>query len=146
MKQCHLLQHGWAWDCHSKWNKSDGERKMSYDMNYMWNLKTHGKIWKQHQRYWKQTCGYEGEREGGINQEMGIDIHIIVHKMCPTRHVTHKKHQTRLRNFTFTFTFLHWRSKWQHTPLFLPGEPQGQRSLVGCLLWDCIEPDTTEAT
>ena len=24
------------------------------------------------------------------------------------------------------FTFLHWRRKWQPTPVFLPGEPQGQ--------------------
>ena len=30
------------------------------------------------------------------------------------------------------FTFRHWRRKWQPTPVFLPGESQGQRSLVGC--------------
>ena len=28
------------------------------------------------------------------------------------------------------FTFMHWRRKWQPTPVFLPGESQGQRSLV----------------
>ena len=33
------------------------------------------------------------------------------------------------------FTFMHWRRKWQPTPVFLPGESQGQRSLVGCSLW-----------
>ena len=33
------------------------------------------------------------------------------------------------------FTFMHWRRKWQPTPVFLPGESQGQRSLVGCCLW-----------
>ena len=33
------------------------------------------------------------------------------------------------------FTFLHWRSKWQPTPVFLPGESQGRGSLVGCRLW-----------
>ena len=33
------------------------------------------------------------------------------------------------------FTFLHWRRKWQPTPVFLPGESQGRRSLVGCRLW-----------
>ena len=26
------------------------------------------------------------------------------------------------------FTFMHWRRKWQPTPVFLPGESQGQRS------------------
>ena len=36
--------------------------------------------------------------------------------------------------------------KWQPTPVFLPGESQGQRSLVGCHLWGCIGLDTTEVT
>ena len=44
------------------------------------------------------------------------------------------------------FTFMHWRRKWQPTPVFLPGESQGQRSLVGCRLWDRTELDTTEVT
>ena len=26
------------------------------------------------------------------------------------------------------FTFMHWRRKWQPTPVFLPGEPQGRGS------------------
>ena len=33
------------------------------------------------------------------------------------------------------FTFMHWRRKWQPTPVFLPGESQGRGSLVGCHLW-----------
>ena len=44
------------------------------------------------------------------------------------------------------FTFMHWKRKWQPTPLFLPGESQGQRGLVGCRLWGCTESDTTEVT
>ena len=36
------------------------------------------------------------------------------------------KSQTRLRDFTFTFHFMHWRRKWQPTPVFLPGESQGR--------------------
>ena len=44
------------------------------------------------------------------------------------------------------FTFMHWRRKWQPTPVFLPGESQGRGSLVGCRLWGRTEPDTTEAT
>ena len=44
------------------------------------------------------------------------------------------------------FTFMHWRRKWQPTPVFLPGESQGRGSLVGCLLWGRTESDTTEAT
>ena len=43
------------------------------------------------------------------------------------------------------FTFVHWRRKWQPTPVFLPGESQGQGSLVGCHVWGHTESDTTEA-
>ena len=44
------------------------------------------------------------------------------------------------------FTFMHWRRKWQPTPVFLPGESQGRGSLVSCRLWGRTELDTTEAT
>ena len=43
------------------------------------------------------------------------------------------------------FTFMHWRRKWQPTPVFLPGESQGQGSLVGFRLWGHTESDMTEA-
>ena len=36
-------------------------------------------------------------------------------------------------------TFMHWRRKWQPTPVLLPGESQGQGSLVGCHLWGRTE-------
>ena len=39
-----------------------------------------------------------------------------------------------------------WRRKRQPTPVFLPGESCGQRSLVGCSPWGCTESDTTETT
>ena len=32
-------------------------------------------------------------------------------------------------------TFMHWRRKWQPTPVLLPGKSQGGRSLVGCGPW-----------
>ena len=44
------------------------------------------------------------------------------------------------------FTCMHWRRKWQPTPVFLPGESQGWGSLVGCRLWGRTESDMTEAT
>ena len=42
--------------------------------------------------------------------------------------------------------YRNWRSKRHPTPVFLPGESQGQGSLVGCRLWGRTESDTTEAT
>ena len=44
------------------------------------------------------------------------------------------------------FTFMHWRRKWQPTPVFLPGESQAWGSLMGCRLWGHTESDTTEVT
>ena len=44
------------------------------------------------------------------------------------------------------FAFIHWRRKWQPTPVFLPGESQGWRSLVGCRLWGHTESDATVVT
>ena len=54
--------------------------------------------------------------------------------------------RTRLSDFTFTFHFMHWRRKWQPTPVFLPGESQGRGSLVGFRQWGHTESDTTEVT
>ena len=45
---------------------------------------------------------------------------------------------------------MHWRRKWQPTPVVLPGESHGwgkipwTGSLVGCHLWGRTESDTTE--
>ena len=41
---------------------------------------------------------------------------------------------------------MHWRRKWQPTPVFLPGESQGRGSLVGRRLWGRKESEMTEAT
>ena len=42
------------------------------------------------------------------------------------------------------FTFMHWRRKWQPTPVFLPGESQGRGSLVGCHLWHRVGHDWSD--
>ena len=36
------------------------------------------------------------------------------------------KSQTHWVTSLSLFTFMHWRRKWQHTPIFLPGESQGR--------------------
>ena len=54
--------------------------------------------------------------------------------------------RTPLSDFTFTFHLHALKKEMEPTPVFLPGEFQGQRSLVGCRLWGRTELDTTEAT
>ena len=39
-----------------------------------------------------------------------------------------------------------WRREWPLTPVFLPGESHGQKSLVGYSPWDHKESDRTEVT
>ena len=58
-----------------------------------------------------------------------------------------------IRSHLFTFVFISItlgggsrRRKRQPTPVFLPGEFQGQGSLVGCHLWGRTESAMTEAT
>ena len=50
---------------------------------------------------------------------------------------------TSLSFFTFIF-LMHWRRKWQPTPVLLPAKSHGQRSLVGYIPWGCKESDMTE--
>ena len=56
------------------------------------------------------------------------------------------KSQAQLSDFTFTFHFHALEKEMATTPVFLPGEPQGRGSLVGCSLWGRTESDTTEVT
>ena len=44
----------------------------------------------------------------------------------------------------FTFTFMHWRRKWQPTSILLPGKSHGQRNLGGSSPWGHKESDMTE--
>ena len=53
----------------------------------------------------------------------------------------HKRHR-----FNPWVRKIHWRRKWQLTPVFLLGKSHGQRSLEGYSTWDHKELDTTEHT
>ena len=53
------------------------------------------------------------------------------------------KSRARLSDFTFTF---HFPALEKEMGVFLPGESQGRRNLVGCRRWSRTELDTTEAT
>ena len=68
----------------------------------------------------------------------------VMHE-CESWTIKKAEHHDRVTSLSL-FTFMHWRRKWQPTPVFLPGESQGWGSLVGCHLWGCTESDTTEAT
>ena len=53
-------------DYHTKWNKSEREKQMSYDITYMWNLKydTNELIYETETRHIAQTWGCQGGEWG----------------------------------------------------------------------------------
>ena len=53
----------------------------------------------------------------------------------------HKRHR-----FSSWVGKVPWRRAWQPTPVVLPGESHGQRSLVGHGPWSLEESDMTEVT
>ena len=50
------------------------------------------------------------------------------------------------QDFTFTFRFHALQKENEPTAVLLPGESQGQGSMVVCCLWGQTEWDTTEMT
>ena len=96
------------WDCwiiqwfFTKWSQSVRDRQISYDImhvksNFLKKIKMNFCIkQKQTYRHWKQTYGYPRGNvsvEGGINQELGMNIHTLLYmrddQQRPT--VQHKK-------------------------------------------------------
>ena len=52
----------------------------------------------------------------------------------------------RTRLSDFTFTFMHWRRKWQPNSSVLAWRIPGTGEPGGCCLWGRTESDTTEVT
>ena len=104
------------------------------------------------QETWVQSLG----REDALEKGMATHYSILPREFHGQRSLVgfsprgHAESDTNERlHFYFSlslFTFMHWRRKWQPTPVFLPGESQGLQSLVGCHLWGRTESDTTEMT
>ena len=62
-----------------KWNKSNRERQILYDITYMWNLKYTTNWWikqkkKQTKRYREHTGGYQLAKGSGEGQYEGREL------------------------------------------------------------------------
>ena len=98
----------------------------SYDIVIVfWEVGSEKQSQGGQERLWTQVKG-----EGGISDGLRSGILLLLRvpsiknavKSCLVQDIV-SKHQTS-----------GWRRKWQPTPVFLPGENQGRRSLVGCRL------------
>ena len=78
-----------------------------------------------------------------------IYIRVLLHSASQVELVVKNppaKARDRRHGFDLWFGKSPWRRAWQPTPVFLPGESCGQRSLVGHSSEGLKESDTTEAT
>ena len=86
--------------------------------------------------------------EGERCKRKGTFVYLqLIHFIVQQRVGSDSKEPTcQCRRFRFNPCLgkIRWRRKWQPTPVFLPGEPHGQRSLAGYSPWGCRESDTTE--
>ena len=67
----------------------------------------------------------------------GTPVYHVWVYACVCGHV----HEMQLSLYVYVYP---WRRKWLPTPVFLPGEFHGQKSLVGYSSWGCKELDMTE--
>ena len=79
-----------------------------------------------------------GEREGGINWEIGIDLYTLLHTKWGFPGGSVVKNLPANAGDAGSIPGLGrfpWRRKWQAIPVFLPWTSRRQRSLVGYSLW-----------
>ena len=84
------------------------------------------------------------------SQENSLDLYVSENIISKKHHyesiISKKSLMGKIIDFKVRlWDSISWRRKWQPTPVFLPGESQGWRSLVGCRL-GVAQSDTTEAT
>ena len=101
----------------------------------------------------QETLGVTGKFSLGVQNEAGQRlIKFCQENALLTANTLFQQHKRRL--YTWTSPDGQHRNqidyilcrKWQPSPVFLPGESQGQGSLVGCRLWGHTESDMTEVT
>ena len=105
-----------------------------YDLNQLWIIKfitNCGLMWEKAMETHSSTLAWKfpwTEEPGGLQSLVSLGVG---HDWATSLSL---------------FTFMHWKRKWQPTPVFLPGEFKGRGSLVGCRLWGRTQSDTTEVT
>ena len=124
---------------------------------FSWKDPDAGKDWRQEEKettegevvgwhHWLNGHEFQSTLGVGVEKEMATHSSILVWRIPgmeePGGLLSMGLHRVR-HDWCDLACMMHWRRKWQPTPVFLPGESQGQGSLVGCRLWGRTELDTT---
>ena len=110
-----------------------------------------GKLWKSRAGAelgsWRNSSERNLSRVGSFRSPCGFTSH---HNGFPcgvsSKEPACQRRRTKRWEFDPWVGKIPWRRKWQPTPLFLPGESHGQRSLVGYNPWGRKGSDMTEVT
>ena len=81
----------------------------------------------------------------GVQHSDSIFLQIIFHlKLLQNNFYISLPYTLQCGVYLFQTQQFLWRRQWHPTPVLLPGNSHGQRSLVGCSPRGCKESDTTE--
>ena len=83
--------------------------------------------------------GWGAQRRAGNSSYIGLPRWHSKESACQCR-------KSKRHGFNPWVRKIPWRRKWQPTPVFLPGESHGQRSLADYSPWDHKESDTAKHT
>ena len=72
-------------------------------------------------------------------------LNVALFQWCSGKEPTCQCRRCKRGGFNPWLWKIPWRGTWLPTPVFLPGESHGQRSLEGYRPWDCKELDTIES-
>ena len=122
----------------------NGKERVSDDSEVLW-----GSLMLDDSIHWDRKFQSNSLR-GGADGKFNFNVYIqMVNLILTFSHGASGKEPTcqcRRCGFDSWARKTPWRRAWQPTPVFLPGESHGQRSLAGYSPWGCKESDRTEVT
>ena len=108
-------------------------------LSFIWG-KMRTAAWEISPQIVLRNCS-DRQGEGQYIHDFGINA--IKHIFFPEAFCQSLETYVTMKDFS-TFLDMKWRRQWHLTPVLLPGESHGWRSLVGCSPWGRWESDTTE--